>query len=162
MDNYWDTNYRAAQGGQFRFRYIITTAPATNAAKLSRMGWEEVTPLERDEVTAQDKAIPSGGLSAKTLSFLQVDDPDLLLQTWKPAEDGTGTILRFVDLGGAERKVHIRTPLLRVQEAWKTDAVERDLLRLEPSANDGIELTIHPHEIATIRIEGQYAPQVTH
>jgi alpha-mannosidase len=123
------------------------------------MGWEEATPLERDEVTSQDKAIPSGGLSAMALSFLQVDDPDLLLQTWKPAEAGTGTIFRFVDLGGIERKVHIRTPLLRVQEAWKTDAVERDLLRLEPSATDEIELTIHPHEIATIRLEGQHIPQ---
>ncbi|HTF67321.1 MAG TPA: polysaccharide lyase family protein [Edaphobacter sp.] len=162
MDNYWDTNYRAAQGGEFRFRYIISTSPATVASHLSRMGWEEATPLERDEVTSQDKAIPSGGLSAKTLSFLQVDDPDLLLQTWKPAEGGTGTILRFVDLGGTERKIHIRTPLLRVQEAWKTDAVERDLLRLEPSATDEIELTIHPHEIATIRLEGQHAPQATH
>jgi alpha-mannosidase len=163
MNNYWDTNYRAGQGGQFQFRYVVTSAPATNAQSLSRMGWEEATSLERDEVTSQDKAISAGGVfDEKIYSFLYLDDPALLLQTWKPAEDGNGTILRFVDLGGSERKVRVRIPLLRIQEAWKTDAVERDLFRLAPAADDGIEFTIHPHEIATIRIEGQHVFQVTH
>jgi alpha-mannosidase len=163
MNNYWDTNYPAGQGGQFHFRYAVTSAPATNAQSLSRMGWEEATSLERDEVTAQDKAITAGGVfNEKMYSFLNVDDPALLLQTWKPAEDGNGTILRFVDLDGTERKVRIRIPLLRIQEAWKTDAVERDLLRLVPGADSGLEFTIHPHEIATIRIEGQRVSQVTH
>jgi alpha-mannosidase len=163
MNNYWDTNYRAGQGGQFQFRYVVTSAPAINAQSLSRMGWEEATSLERDEVTAQDRAISAGGVfNEKMYSFLHLDDPALLLQTWKPAEDGNGTILRFVDLGGTERKVLVRIPLLRIREAWKTDAVERDLFRLAPAADDGIEFTIHPHEIATIRIEGQHVFQVTH
>jgi alpha-mannosidase len=43
MNNYWHTNYRAAQGGRFRFRYVITSATSTDAAPLSRMGWEEST-----------------------------------------------------------------------------------------------------------------------
>ena len=41
MNNYWDTNYRAGQGGHFRFRYVITSASATDDAQLSRLGWEE-------------------------------------------------------------------------------------------------------------------------
>lgn len=159
MNNYWDTNYRASQGGKFRFRYIIATAPAINDSNLSRMGWEEATPLELDEVTSQDKAIPFGSLSAKAFSFLRGDDPDIVLQTWKPAEDGDGTILRFVDLGGVERKVRFQTPLLQVQEAWKTDAVERNLFRLKPALDNVVEFSIHPHEIATIRIKGQPIPQ---
>ena len=102
MNNYWNTNYRAAQGGAFRFRYVITSASTTSPAQLSRMGWEEMTPLESDLITSQDKAqngpqVLNGGQA----SFLQMDDRDVLLEAWKPAEDGNGTILRFLDL--AER-----------------------------------------------------------
>src|SRR6185437_15354764 len=46
MNNYWEDNYRASQGGRFRFRYVITSASSFSDEKLSRIGWEEVTPLE--------------------------------------------------------------------------------------------------------------------
>ena len=57
MNNYWEDNYRASQGGNFRFRYVITSAPSTDEGKLSRLGWEEMTPMETEEVTHQDKAL---------------------------------------------------------------------------------------------------------
>jgi hypothetical protein len=100
MNTYWHTNYRAAQGGHFRFRYVITSATRTDAAALSRMGWEESTPLEQDQIRSQDKALDlPRPLNGNEASLLAIDDPDLLLDTWKPTEDGNGTILRFIDLG---------------------------------------------------------------
>lgn len=153
MNNYWEDNYVGSQGGKFQFRYVITSAPSTNVGQLSRLGWEEVTPLEFDEITSQDKALdqshlPDGGQT----SFAQIQDPNLLLDTWKPAEDRNGTILRFLDLGGQTRSVAIRLPAFRLIGAWQTDAVERDLDQLP--VNDGHEfsITIHPHEIVTVRI----------
>ena len=127
MNNYWDTNYAAGQGGHYRFRYVVTSSPSTDAAALSAMGWEAATPLETDEITTQDKALSQPRpLKENRGSFLDVQDPDLLLETWKPAEDGHGTILRFLDLGGAARTITVHTPLLNLQEAWQTDAVERN------------------------------------
>jgi alpha-mannosidase len=77
------------------------------------MGWEESTPLEPDQIRSQDKALDlPRPLNGNEASFLTIDDPDLLLDTWKPAEDGKGTILRFIDLGGEPRTVTIHTPLL--------------------------------------------------
>lgn len=155
MNNYWDTNYAAGQGGHFRFRYMITSAPATDAAALSRMGWEEATPLEVDAVTTQDKALEQPRpLNAKQDSFLKVDDPDLLLETWKPAEDGHGTILRFLDLGGATRTVSVTTPLLQIEKAWQTNAVERNQKVLPLSGSQGFQFTVHPHQLVTIRLIG--------
>ena len=84
MNNYWFTNYRAGQGGHFRFRYVVTSAPSTDPVQLSRMGWEEMTPFETDEVTSQDKALNQPRpLDGKQGSFLDVQDPNLLLETWK-------------------------------------------------------------------------------
>jgi len=47
MNNYWDTNYRARQGGHFRFHYVVTNAPSTNAQELSHTGWEGITPWKQ-------------------------------------------------------------------------------------------------------------------
>lgn len=153
MNNYWDTNYRAGQGGHFRFRYVITSATATDDAQLSRLGWEEMTPLEKDEITTQDKALDTPGpLDGKQASFLHADDPDLVLTTWKPAEDGNGTILRFLDLGGETRTVSVETPLWQLQQAWQTDAVERDRSQLTVSGAHQFQFTVHPHEIVTVRL----------
>jgi len=160
MNNYWFTNYRAGQGGHFRFRYVITSAAATDAAQLSQMGWEEMTPLEGDEITSQDKALDTPGpLNGNQASFLKVDDPALVLDTWKPAEDGHGTILRFIDLGGAARTVTVETPLFDLQQAFQTDAVERNQTPLSLSGTHGFQITVHPHEIVTVRIVARNAMQ---
>lgn len=176
MNNYWDTNYRAGQGGHFKFRYVITSAASTNAPELSHMGWEEFTPLDTDIVTTQDKGVgrtmeagkmqyPQPAAIAKILhinpalnpvkeSFLQVDDPDVVLDTWKPAEDGKGTILRFLDLGGKDRTITVHTPLLHLSEVWLADAVERDQKQLPLEGTNGFSFAIHPHEIVTVRLLG--------
>ncbi|MGC2512311.1 MAG: polysaccharide lyase family protein [Acidobacteriaceae bacterium] len=153
MNNYWDTNYRAGQGGLFRFRYVITSAPATDDAQLSHLGWEEMTPLEKDEITPQDKALDNPGpLDGKQASFLHADDPNLVLTTWKPAEDGHGTILRFLDLGGDTRTVNVETPSLPLQQVWLSNAVEKDQSQLTLSGPYQFQFTVRPHEIVTVRL----------
>ena len=152
MNNYWEDNYRAAQGGHFRFRYVVTSAHTTDVRELSRMGWEEMTPLEYDEVTHRDKAIDvPRRLEGNLGSFLEVGDAKLLLEAWKPAEDGNGTILRFLDLGGGTRPVKITSALFNLKEVFQTDSVERDRVRLPIQDDHSFNITVHPHEIVTIR-----------
>ncbi len=156
MNNYWSTNYNAEQGGRMRFRYVITSAAATDGAALSRMGWEEVTPLELDEVTRQDKALaPSPGPGSEEASYLDVSDPDLLVEDWKPAEDGNGTILRMLDLGGDTRQVTVSTPLLTLDKAIETDAVERNEQALPLAARHSFQFTVHHDQIVTVRLLGE-------
>jgi alpha-mannosidase len=153
MNNYWEDNYVGSQGGKFQFRYVVTSAPSTNAGQLSRTGWEEVTPLEFDEITREDKAPNQAHpLDGKQASFAHIDDPALLLDTWKPAEDQNGTILRFLDLGGQTRSVSIRLPPFRLVSVWQTDAVERNQRQLPIKDGHEFGFTIHPHEIVTVRI----------
>jgi alpha-mannosidase len=153
MNNYWHTNYRAAQGGHFRFRYVITSAIRTDAAALSRMGWEESTPLEQDQIRSQDKALNlPQPLDGNEASFLSIDDPDLLLDTWKPAEDGNGTILRFIDLGGEPRTVTIHAPLQSIGKIVATDAVERGQKPIVPDDVHTFKIAVRAHQILTVRL----------
>lgn len=153
MNNYWRTNYSAEQGGHFCFRYVITSASSTDPPRLSRMGWEETTPFEHDFIQSQDKAIKAASpLSAKESSFLHIGDPDLLLDTRKPAEDGRDTILRFLDLGGKVRTVAITIPLFTFQRVIQTNAVERDQKPIALSSAHSFQMTVRPHQILTVRI----------
>jgi alpha-mannosidase len=156
MNNYWHTNYRAAQGGHFRFRYIITSSTHTDVSALSRMGWEEATPLEQDQIRSQDKAIDlPRPLNGNEASFLTIDDPDLLLDTWKLAENGNGTILRLIDLGGQSRTVTINIPVVSIGKVISTDAIERDQAPIEPNGLHTFKIAIQPHEIKTLRLTSQ-------
>ena len=101
MNNYMFTNYAAAQGGDFTFRYVLTSGNNLTPAFLSRLGREEMSPLEVDQITSQDKAINTPRpLDSVQGSFLQVNRPDVVLVTWKRAEDGEGTVLRFLEVAG--------------------------------------------------------------
>jgi alpha-mannosidase len=158
MNNYWHTNYRAAQGGAFRFRFVVTSASQTDAPTLSRMGWEEVTPLEEDQIRSQDKALDlPRPLDGHEGQFLVLDDPDLLFDTWKPAEDGNGTILRLIDLGGAARTITLTVPLLTLGQVFTTDAVERNLQPLSLNGANRFQVDIRPHAIVTLRLVGHPA-----
>jgi alpha-mannosidase len=117
------------------------------------MAWEESTPLEQDQIRSQDKALDlPRPLDGNQASFLSIEDPDLLLDTWKPAEDGNGTILRLIDLGGQSRIVAINVPLLSIGKITSTDAVERDQKPIVPENPHGFKISVQPHQIVTIRL----------
>jgi hypothetical protein len=154
MNNYWDTNYAAGQGGDFTFRYVLTSGNNLEPAYLSRLGREEMSPLELDQITSQDKALNSPRpLDSAQGSFLQVDQPDVVLVTWKMAEDGEGTILRFLEVAGKESSVEVQTPLLNVNWAWMNDALERKQGPLSVSSH-GFRFSVKPFQIVTVRLVG--------
>ena len=157
MNNYYFTNYAAGQGGDFTFRYVLTSGSNLEPAHLSRLGREEMSPLEVDQITPQDKAINSARpLDSAQGSFLKVDQADVALVTWKAAEDGMGTILRFLEVAGKPAEVSAETPLLNVQAAWATDALERNQGQLVTSPH-GFQFSVKPFQIFTVRVEGTSA-----
>jgi alpha-mannosidase len=81
-----------------------------------------------------------------------VNNPDVVLVTWKMAEDGDGTILRFLEVAGKESSVEVQTPLLNVTSAWMNDALERKQGPLAVSPN-GFRFSIKPFQIVTVRLE---------
>jgi alpha-mannosidase len=123
-------------------------------ASLSRLGWEEMTPAEVDQITSQDKALDSPRpLDGGQNSFLQLDQPNVVLVAWKGAEDGDGTVLRFLEVGGQANTVEVQTPLRGVKSAWSSDALERKQMALETSPH-GFRFSVKPFQIVTVRLEG--------
>jgi len=154
MSNYWETNWPAGQGGDYIFRYAVTSGPALSAGTLSRLGWEEMSPLEVDEIKSQDKAVTlPRPLDPAQSSFLEVDQPNVMLVTWKRAEDEQGTILRFVETDGKAATVNVKVPILKLDSGWICSAMEKNLRPLTVSGPN-LEFAIKPFEIVTLRVQG--------
>jgi hypothetical protein len=157
MSNYWETNWPAGQGGDYTFRYAVTSGRNLSAGTLSRVGWEEMSPLEVNEIKSQDKAInPPRPLDSVESSFLQIDQPNVVLVTWKRAEDDQGTILRFVEVDGQRGAVGVNVPILNLQSGWICNAMEKNQ-RLLTVSGHRLEFEIKPFEIVTIRVQGTTA-----
>jgi len=152
MNNYWDTNYRAAQGGDFTFRYVVTDSAEFSPLQLTRLAEETMRPVEIDEVVGQDKVgNPGRPLPAQGASFLQIDKPNVVLVDWKAAEDGNGTIVRLQEIAGRATTASLRFNRLHVTSAMLCNAVE-DNKHPVPLQSDSLAISLRPHEVATIRV----------
>ncbi len=153
MNNYWEDNYVAAQGGDFSFRYVLTSNATLAPDQLSRLGWEETTPLEVNAIVSQDKeaSLPQSPRSS-TGSFVEVNPPNVFLINWKMAEDGKGSILRFLEAAGRAETATVRIPLLEIESAWMCNAVEQNEQPLSASSHE-FTFSVKPFQVATVRIE---------
>ena len=152
MNNYWRTNYRAGQGGDFTFRYTITSAAHLDGTALSRLGLDEMRPMEVNYVVSQDKVgDPPRPLPAAGEGFLELTNPDVGLVTWKEAANGQGMILRLQELSGKGVQTTLRFPHSNVDRAQLCSGVEDDLGIL-PVANNALSLTLKPFEVITLRV----------
>lgn len=152
FNNYWHTNYRAEQGGELTFRYAMTSGPTLSPGDLARFGRAAMTPLETNEVIDQDKVgNPPSPLEPVPTSFLQLESPGLVVENWKAADDGKGSVLRLLETSGTQSKAILRFPLLHLQKAWLCTAMEDDLKEI-PVGDSSLEVTLQPHQIATVRV----------
>jgi alpha-mannosidase len=157
MNNYWNTNYIAAQGGEFTFRYVLTSDRNLDFAKLSRLGWQETTPLERILIKSQDQTFPAQkSLPAAKASLLQVENPSVILSALKEAEDSKGYIFRFIELGGNKSSVSISSPFLKSVSAQLCNAMEECGERLPRRAN-GFSFEASPRRIITTKVTNAQA-----
>ena len=148
MSNYWETNFPASQGGDFTFRYKLVSGPVFDPAALTRAGWESLTPLEADGVAA---AFVPGPLPSGEASLLESSDSNVAVVTWKPAEDGQGTILRLEEIAGGAATTRLNSRFFRVRQAWRCSALEEDQAELHP-VDGSLSVSLRPFEVLTIRM----------
>jgi alpha-mannosidase len=110
-------------------------------------------PVELNYVTFQDKmGNPDRPLPAEGASFLQIDQPNVVLVTWKQAEDGNGTILRLLETAGHDTTAAIRFEHLTVDAAKLCNAVEDDLKDLRVEGNT-LRVNLRANEVVTVRVQ---------
>jgi len=151
MNNYWGTNFPAWQGGDFTFRYAITSGAQLDTAATTRFAWNALTPLERDDISAsQDVSV----LPDQQASLVEIDEPGVTLLTWKIAEDGDGSILRIQESAGQSSVVHIHSQFFSFEKSWLCNVLEDNQSELT-TAGDILSIPIKPFQVLTVRIRTQ-------
>ena len=77
LNNYWHTNFRRVQSGDFTFRYVVTSGKQLAPEELGRLGRDAMTPIEIGQLISNDKfGDPPRPLTTSPTSFLQVSAPN--------------------------------------------------------------------------------------
>ena len=82
-----------------------------------------------------------------------MNQSNVVLVNWKNAEDGRGTILRFLEVAGQTGQVDIQIPILQIQAAWICNAMEENQQQLS-TADHRFSFVVKPFQIVTVRVEG--------
>lgn len=155
MNNYWFTNYKAAQGGDFSFRYHVTSGSALSREDLSRFDVDTRKPAFAYALLSSFAAPLTGEgkpLPAARGSLMTLEVPNLEFVTFKQAEDGDGYILRLREVAGRSGETEVRFPLLRIDEAYLCNGVEAVQHKL-PSTQTSVRVPYSANRYITVRLK---------
>ncbi len=154
LNNYWHTNFRRVQSGDFTFRYVLTSGKELAPEELARLGRDAMTPIEIGQLIGNDKfGDPAEPLPPNPTSFLEVSAPNVVVENWKVAEDNQGTILRLLEVGGQAASARVDFPLFSLDRAWLANAAEENQDQLAVTGHS-LEIALKPHQFVTVRIVG--------
>ncbi len=110
--------------------------------KVWRRAWEFNVPLIAVPVDAHSGALP------RRASFFSVEPDSVMLSTVKRAEDGSGLVLRLVEMEGAGVDAVIRSHWF-LRSAFEADLLEHAGSEL-PSTGDTVKVHLEPHQVKTV------------
>jgi len=146
--NNFRTNFINVHPGEFLVRYSFSTHMGDwRDGRARDFGWNAANPplpVWMRGPRAQGSLLPAA-------SFCQVDAPNVMVLTFKKAEDGDGYILRLFESEGKETRFKVMIPHLRLLHAFETNLVEENQ-RVLRCADHAVEMTIGPFALATIRL----------
>lgn len=146
--NNFRTNFVQSSPSEYLVRYAFTTHRGDwHGGRARRFGWSvQQAPLSVWMKGPQRQA----GLPI-SLSFCQVDAPNIGVLAVKQAEDGDGVIVRLVETEGKETHVSLTLPQTQVWHAYETNLVEENQ-RVLPVNRHSVLVTVKPYGMATLRI----------
>jgi hypothetical protein len=154
MNNYWTTNFKESQGGDFCFRFsLVSHGQGWGHPEAARFGWGVCTDLAATVLPPGQ----AGVLDDAAFSLCQVDAPNVMAFTLKQAEDGDGFIIRLMELSGVHTPVRLTFPTqVHVHEAHRADIVERNLERLRVTGRE-VAVDVPAYGIETVRVRMAWA-----
>ncbi len=148
LNNYWFTNYKAGQDGNFTFRFDLTSGKSFDPQAACVFGESAVQPMRsiRIQPVRRKKDL------AASNSLCQVGPANVTLTAFKDADDGRGVIIRLRETAGKDTTAVIKTILPDAKKATLCDLVERDQGPAQFS-NGELEVVVKADSMAAVRVE---------
>jgi alpha-mannosidase len=119
QNNHWFTNYKADQPGVVSFRYFLRPHRGDyRPIEAARFGLESSRPLI---------AVHADPASSVPGPLLEMDSPEVLVETVKVSEDGNAFVVRLFGVSGRTAKVRLEWKGARSAKVFLTDLTEKPL-----------------------------------
>ncbi|MPY91162.1 MAG: hypothetical protein GEU99_25030 [Luteitalea sp.] len=159
MNNYWFTNYKASQGGEFSFSYSLTSGSGMSLEDLGQFDADARAPVFPYSLFSSFSASvehTDRPLSPVAESLMTAAAPNTQMVVLKAAEDGEGYILRFRETAGRSGSVELKFPTLEIKDAHLCNGVEVPQKRLEHTSSS-ITVPFTANGYTTVRIDAEGA-----
>ena len=138
------------QNGMSEFSYsfsLTTNRGSFDATSNMKFSLEHQNPLISSAVTGINELYPS-----ESYSFMQISNPNVLLWSLKPSEEGVenGLVARFWNIRDKPVNLIIK-PNVSIQNVWQTSHIETDIQKLN-TGKGALEIRFGPNQIMTFRI----------
>lgn len=145
MNNYWFTNFRTEQEGEFKWTYYLTSTKDTSRLAATRFGWGSRVSLAT-RVLPPKKGSPAAG--ARQGSALTLNAPNVLVVEARPSRAGNGVFLHLREVEGKEV-----TLTADDVSAWSEIQGADEVNVLEEVIEPGVEsLTLKPYEVKFVHL----------
>jgi alpha-mannosidase len=135
--------------GQHRFAYSLLPHAGGWEGSTAAAAYALNDPLIAHGTPAAEA--PAATASAvSSLPFIQCDQPNIIIETIKRAEDGQGLIVRLYESQRRRGPVTVTTSFA-LSGAWRTNLIEEDQEQLLPDGQR-VTLYVRPHQIVTLRL----------
>jgi hypothetical protein len=130
MNNYWDTNFKAAQGGLFKFRYRITSGKDIKPS----LAWRFfASPFIAKELTGD----------------LSIEPPEVVVSAIKKWDLGEGVVIRLLEVDKEPKTIKIRSKTFKGFEVYKANLLE-ELIEKVATFNGELEILLKPSSYTTL------------
>jgi alpha-mannosidase len=113
-------------------------------------GWEDQTISAAYALNDPIIVVSGAGGTPVSYSLLATDQPHVVIETVKQAEDGRGMIVRLYESQRRRGEIVIRTGF-PLAGAWHTNLLEEEQAGLKPEGYQ-VSLPVKPYEIVTLRL----------
>jgi alpha-mannosidase len=153
FNNYWHTNYRAAQAGSLRFGYRLSSEQAIAPAEAYRRGWLARQPLYGQRTSLQEfrgERAPYNDPAGGTLAEVA---PEAVALVMVGGAAAGGLLLRLQEIGGAAQEATVRFPGRPVAHAWQCDLLGRRQQELPVNRDGTLTMALPAWGLATVEVE---------
>ncbi len=125
MNNYWFTNFRATQEGEFNWHYALTSTTDRSETKAAQFGRASRIPLVTTQrYPGENEEGPMSG------SLLKLDTPNVLMAQIRPSYYSKDSmILHLREIEGKKATVHLGNAdlLKKLKTVYEVDVLERTI-----------------------------------
>lgn len=143
MNNYWFTNFKASQPGEFAWQYALTSTEDTSNAAATRFGWGWRAPLvARLRRPGPPSDRPTAG------SLIELPGKSLLLVEARPSMFDDSVILHLREVNGQPAEIDLTdlTEQLDLRTVYEVNVVE------ETIHQDTARLHFEPYQVRFLKL----------